>query len=122
MDIKVRTNISNEYQDIEVCINAPIINEEVQMLENELLSITSKSIKQIANDMEAADILVSHDKPFTEKQYGDAHDGLKGITQYIYKNNIPLHIHGHLHEESEEILTRGSKFEGYDEILQLYFG
>lgn len=47
MDIKVRTNISNEYQDIEVCINAPVINQEVQMLENELLSITSKSIKQI---------------------------------------------------------------------------
>lgn len=47
MDIKVRTNISNEYQDIEVCINAPAINQEVQMLENELLSITSKSIKQI---------------------------------------------------------------------------
>ncbi len=23
MDIKVRTNISNEFQDIEVCINAP---------------------------------------------------------------------------------------------------
>jgi len=47
MDIKVRTNISNEYQNIEVCINAPQINQEVQMLENELLSITSKSIKQI---------------------------------------------------------------------------
>jgi len=47
MDIKVRTNISNEYQDIEVCINAPAINQEVQMLENELLSITSKSVKQI---------------------------------------------------------------------------
>ena len=47
MDIKVRTNISNEYQDIEVCINAPAINQEVQMLENELLSISSKSIKQI---------------------------------------------------------------------------
>ena len=47
MDIKVRTNISNEYQDIEVCINAPAINQDVQMLENELLSITSKSVKQI---------------------------------------------------------------------------
>lgn len=47
MDIKVRTKISNEYQDIEVCINAPAINQEVQMLENELLSIISKSIKQI---------------------------------------------------------------------------
>lgn len=47
MDIKVRTNISNEFQDIEVCINAPERNKEVQMLENELLSKTSKSIQQI---------------------------------------------------------------------------
>lgn len=47
MDIKVRTNISNEYQNIEVCINAPERNQEVQMLENELLSKTSKSVQQI---------------------------------------------------------------------------
>ena len=47
MEIKVRTNISNEFQNIEVCINAPEKNEDVQMLENELLSRSSKSIKQI---------------------------------------------------------------------------
>lgn len=47
MDINVRTNISSEYQNIEVCINAPEKNEEVQKLENELLSKTSKSIQQI---------------------------------------------------------------------------
>lgn len=64
---------------------------------------------EIANNMQEADIFVSHDKAFTEKQYGDAHDGLKGITHYIYKNKIPLHIHGHLHEESENILKNGTK-------------
>lgn len=37
MDIKVRTNISSNYQDIEICINAPERNETVQRLENELL-------------------------------------------------------------------------------------
>ncbi len=47
MDIKVRTNISNQYENIEVCINAPEKNEEVQRLENELLSIASKPIEQI---------------------------------------------------------------------------
>ena len=47
MDIKVRTNISNEFKDIEVCINAPEKNEEVQRLENELLAKASKSIQQI---------------------------------------------------------------------------
>ena len=47
MDIKVCTNISSNYKDIEVCINAPERNETVQRLENELLSKASNSIKQI---------------------------------------------------------------------------
>ena len=47
MEIKVRTNISNEFQDIEVCINAPERNEEVQRLENELLSKQNRVIKNI---------------------------------------------------------------------------
>ena len=47
MKIKVRTNISSEFQEIEVCINAPEKNEEVQRLENELLSRNVNVIKQI---------------------------------------------------------------------------
>ena len=47
MEFKVRTNISSEFQEIEVCINAPEKNEEVQRLENELLSRNVNVIKQI---------------------------------------------------------------------------
>lgn len=47
MKIKVHTNISSEFQEIEVCINAPEKNEEVQRLENELLSRNVNVIKQI---------------------------------------------------------------------------
>ena len=57
---------------------------------------------EIADKMEYADILVSHDKPFTKDFHDNAHDGLKGITKYLYKNKVSLHIHGHLHEENEE--------------------
>ena len=64
---------------------------------------------EIANKMECADILVSHDKPFTEDNHNPAHDGLKGITEYLYKNNVPLNIHGHLHEDNEQILKNGTK-------------
>lgn len=67
-----------------------------------------ESIK-IADEMQEADILVSHDRPYIKKQHEESHDGLKGITEYIYKNHIPLHIHGHIHEESEEILKNGTK-------------
>lgn len=64
---------------------------------------------EIADKMECADILVSHDKPFTKDFHDNAHDGLKGITKYLYKNKVPLHIHGHLHEENEEYLKNGTK-------------
>ena len=47
MDIKVRTNISSEYQNIEVCINAPEKNEDVRKLENELLLKSAKNIETI---------------------------------------------------------------------------
>ena len=47
MEIKVRTNISSEYQNIDIIINAPKRNEEVQVLENLLLSKSQKNINQI---------------------------------------------------------------------------
>lgn len=86
---------------------------------NQYALYTHEESIEIANNMEKADILVSHDKPFIEKKYGDAHDGLKGITQYIYKNHIALHIHGHLHENTEEILKNGTKSIGVYKVKVL---
>ena len=57
MDIKVRTNISSEFQNIEICINAPERNEEVQRLENELLTKQEKIIKNIIG-MQDNDIFI----------------------------------------------------------------
>lgn len=48
---------------------------------------------------ERVDILVTHDKKFdSEKLRDPAHQGLIGITNYIYKNRVPINIHGHIHE------------------------
>ena len=44
MNIKVLTNISNEYQDIEIVINSPVKNEQVRRLENNLISESTKSM------------------------------------------------------------------------------
>ena len=76
---------------------------------NEYAMYSHEDSIKIADSMSEADILVSHDKPFTEDRHNGAHDGLKGVTEYIYKNHISTHIHGHLHEESEEILKNGTK-------------
>lgn len=70
---------------------------------------THEESLELSEKMESADILISHDKAYVFDRNDSVHDGLKGITNYIYKNHIPLHIHGHLHEESEEILKNGTK-------------
>lgn len=46
MDINVATNISKEYKNIEVIINAPEITEEVTAITNTIMGL-SNSIKQI---------------------------------------------------------------------------
>lgn len=46
MDINVATNISKEYKNIEVIINAPEITEEVSSIANTIMGIAN-SIKQI---------------------------------------------------------------------------
>ena len=45
-----------------------------------------------------ADILITHDVPFAESKYDRAHEGMVGITYYIYKNGVKTHIHGHIHK------------------------
>ena len=47
MDVKIRTNISQEFENIEVCINAPERNEAVQKLENKLLVMQEGKIKNL---------------------------------------------------------------------------
>ena len=67
---------------------------------------------EIADKMPEADILVSHDRPFLTDNNDNVHDGLKGVTYYCYKNHVKLEIHGHLHEETEEILKNGTRVLG----------
>lgn len=62
-------------------------------------SFSQKESILFLNDKESVDILVSHDTKFNDKAIKDpAHQGLFGITYYLYKNNVPYHIHGHIHD------------------------
>ena len=73
---------------------------------------THEESLKIADATPKADILVSHDRPFLIDNNDNVHDGLKGITYYCYKNHVKYEIHGHLHEESEELLKNGTKVYG----------
>ena len=62
------------------------------------------------NNLSKADILLSHDGKFDEKKSNDpAHQGLFGITYYLYKNRVPYHIHGHLHKSYKKEMLNGTK-------------
>ena len=65
---------------------------------------THQESMDILNNLGPSDIFITHVKPFTIDSNDPPHDGLKGITEYIYKNNIPFHIHGHLHNNDIDIL------------------
>ena len=47
MEVKVYTNISKKYENIEICLNAPEINEEVKKIENDLRLSFNKTIKEV---------------------------------------------------------------------------
>ena len=71
--------------------------------------ITQEESLELAKNMESADLFVSHDRAFIKDNNDVVHDGLKGITYYLYKNNIPVHVHGHLHNEFEEVLKNNTR-------------
>ena len=73
-------------------------------------SFTQKESIDFLNDKPKVDILVSHDNRFdSSKIYDVAHQGLFGITYYLYKNKIPYHIHGHIHNSYKNIMINGTK-------------
>lgn len=70
---------------------------------------TQEEMETIAEHMPAADICISHANPYNEASRDVAHEGFKGILNYLETNSIPLHIYGHLHNPSETILPCNTK-------------
>jgi len=73
-------------------------------------SFSQKESILFLNDKEPVDILVSHDTKFNSDAEGDpAHQGLFGITYYLYKNRVPYHIHGHIHDPYRKTMINGTE-------------
>ncbi|MBQ8218406.1 MAG: metallophosphoesterase family protein [Bacilli bacterium] len=62
----------------------------------------------IANSLGEADILFTHDRAYIDDSSDHAHCGLLGISEYLCKNRVPIHIHGHTHENKIETLPNGT--------------
>lgn len=76
----------------------------------EFPSFTQKESILFLNNKPSVDILVSHDNRFdSSTNKNNAHQGLFGITYYLFKNTVPYHIHGHIHESYNKQLINGTK-------------
>lgn len=72
-------------------------------------SFTQEESISFLQTKEKVDILVTHDKKFDYTKMGDpAHQGLIGITDYLFKNKVPVHIHGHIHEPYTKTMLNGT--------------
>ena len=72
-------------------------------------SFTQEESIMFLKDRVRADILVSHDSPFDDTKMNDpAHQGLFGITYYLFKNKVKYNIHGHIHENYKKKLINGT--------------
>lgn len=72
-------------------------------------SFTHEESIKFLDKMDEVDILLSHSGPYIDDSMGPVHSGLKGITNYLYKNHVPYIIHGHNHENVESYLKNGTK-------------
>ena len=50
MDVKINTSISNEYDDIQITIKAPLLDEKIQMIINAISDISNNS-QQIIGEL-----------------------------------------------------------------------
>ena len=73
-------------------------------------SFNQKESIEFLMEKEPVDILLSHANRFDEnKMNNPGHQGLFGITYYLFKNKIPYHIHGHIHEAYHNTLINNTK-------------
>lgn len=89
MKFKVRTNISKNFKEIEVCINAPENNTDIQRLENELLLLSTDEIKNIIgiqnNDLfiiKLSDIILFYSEE--KNNFCKTQDGVFKIKEKLY--------------------------------------
>lgn len=75
-------------------------------------SFTHEESIDFLSNMDEVDILLSHDKPFVFDYKDPAHDGLKGITKYLYEKKVPINIHGHIHKSHLDNLKNGTQVKG----------
>jgi predicted phosphodiesterase len=69
---------------------------------------TQEESLELAKKLNDIDILISHDTYYFGEVPDISHQGMKGITETIYRNHTPIHIHGHLHSNEDKVLLNNT--------------
>ncbi len=87
-------------------------------------SFTHAESYEFLSRMDKVDILLSHSGPFWNHNTDPVHNGLKGITIYLYQKKVPINIHGHLHKTESKVMKNGTQVECVHgvELLELKDG
>lgn len=69
---------------------------------------TQEESLELSKKLNDVDIVVSHDTYYFGEVEDISHQGMKGITEAIYRNKAPIHIHGHLHSNEDKIMLNNT--------------
>lgn len=123
--------------DPRVSLTRMIEQKDNIVLIDEAHNLIDRSKSMYSSSLSKSQILSC--KKITKGKLGKLHSVLGKLNSYFidlrnecthrnlnwfYEKDMPKDLQKHLNmylKESEEVLVRGNKFEGYDEILQLYF-
>lgn len=104
---RVIQDISNSVVNIDG-INVACLAGAYKYKECSRCMYTQEESLQIADELSTADICFAHSNPYLYQRNDLSHSGLKGVTKYVYKNQIPLLVHGHIHTPGESLLRNGT--------------
>ena len=89
MNIKVNTNISKEYDEITINVNAPEISEELQKILNNLLTISSEKEEIVATKNNEIFLLKSKDVLYfysdEKNNYAKTKDSTYKVKEKLYE-------------------------------------
>ncbi len=74
----------------------------------DLCLMTNEESVRLAESIPKADIFITHSNILRDDK-NESHSGLRGINEYLKKNETPIHFYGHLHERNDETLPSGTR-------------
>lgn len=98
----------------EVCgLKIAGIRGTYKFVEQDGVMMTDEESECVARETPCCDLLLTHDWGKHENARKAAYEGMAGISSYIELHSPAYHFHGHIHENSEELVGSTVSFSFY---------